>query len=240
MCDPAEQSQSQQWNQCSVVVDPSVRDITPDQGWAFQYAKPVVLSITGVVSTSGGEVLVSGYNFGEFTEDIVAWMQPRISGRARMDLVPVPGTNISSDIGTGIQSFSLLIGPGLGVNWTITFSVKDQEVNMSTPEMVAPLLFSYEAPVVTSLSRTTGSTMGGYNVTVYGRNFGSLATLANVGGAVYVEDSLDGAASIGFPPVAARMVEANQTAITFVMPPSQGLKRVYVLCDSLCQSLSLL
>jgi hypothetical protein len=228
MCDPAEQSQQPQWNKCTVIVDPSSRDITPDQGWAFQYATPVVIGVEGSVATSGGRVTVSGYNFGQRSEDIVAWMQPRVPSRSRMDLVTDLEANITTDPVTGVQSFALLVGPGLGVNWTIMFTVRDQLVNMSTAEQTTHLRFSYAAAIVSALSRTTGSTSGGYNVTIVGTNFGSMDTFNLMGGAVYVEDKLDGSAAVGFPPVPASILEVNQTAITFAMPASQGIKRVYV------------
>ncbi len=61
----------------------------------------------------------------------------------------------------GVQSMRLVVGPGLGVNWTVTFSIKNQMVNTSQPEQRSALQFSFQPPILTSLSRTNGSTSGG-------------------------------------------------------------------------------
>ena len=90
-------------------------------------------------------------------------------------------SSISSDVDTGLQSMTLRVGPGLGVNWTLSLTVNGVSVNRTTPEQQEALLFSFRPPVLRSMSRTSGSTQGMYNVTLVGENFGTAAFFASAG-----------------------------------------------------------
>ncbi len=188
MCDANDQSsQAPAWNRCLVVADESHRDVAPEQGWLFKYEAPVVLSVrgsspSGGLPSSGGLITVTGYNFGHWIEDVVAWLQPRPSSvLQRVDLMAAPGTNITTDVSSGLQSLQLLAGAGLGQNWTLTFSIRNQEVDQSSFERRQALLFSFDPPRLTNLSVSTGLTSGGYNVTILGENFGTPEVFSTAG-----------------------------------------------------------
>ena len=40
------------------------------QAWTFRYDNPVVTGVVGVLPTTGGEVTVLGYNFGQTTAPV--------------------------------------------------------------------------------------------------------------------------------------------------------------------------
>jgi hypothetical protein len=187
MCDPVEQSSSTlTWDTCTLVSDESQLVTTPQQGWLFAYEPPVVVSVTGLLPTTGGLVTVLGYNFGTDGGDVVAWLEPRSSLYIRRIDAAVLTTNITTDPVTGLQELVLEVGPGLGVNWTVTLTVKDQLVNMTTAAQRAALQVSFETPTVTHMSLSTGMTSGGYNVTLLGINFGTADLFAAIGGYVCV------------------------------------------------------
>jgi hypothetical protein len=89
--------------------------------------------------------------------------------------------SIATDLDSGLQSLTLMVGPGLGVNWTLSLVINGLPANATTQEQREALLFSYQPPVLTSMSRDTGSTQGGYNVTLTGQNFGNAAFFAAAG-----------------------------------------------------------
>jgi hypothetical protein len=188
MCDPVEQSSvaSLAWNTCTVVADESQLVVTPQQGWLFSYESPVVVSTVGLLSGTGGVLTVSGYNFGSSGADVVAWLEPRLPQVMRRIDLTVLTTNISTDASSGLQELLFGVGPGLGVNWTVVFTVKDQRVNQTTPSQQAALKVSFAAPRVDTMSISTGSTSGGYNVTLSGANFGTEEFFSVVGGCVRV------------------------------------------------------
>jgi hypothetical protein len=126
---------------------------------------------------------------------------------------------------SGLQSMQLSVGAGLGTNWTVTFTVKNQLVNTTLSSQLAALQFSFLPPVLHALSLENGTTSGGYNVSIYGLNFGT-AAFFSAAGRVYVRDDIDGS-----PRIQATVVSVAQTEVVFLMPASQGRKQVFMVVD---------
>ena len=91
--------------------------------------------------------------------------------------------NVTSDAG-GTQSMTYNVGSGVGSGWTLRFTVGGQLANVSSPSQQEAVRFSFLAPSVESMSASTGLTAGGYNITVFGLNFGTAQDFAALG--VYV------------------------------------------------------
>ncbi len=181
-CDPEQQSSGAiAWNTCSVVVNEADFVQAPLTGWLMRYEPPVVVSITPSLPSDGGIMVVSGYNFGRNVTDITARLDPRVGSTEQPIEMTHEGTEISLDPATQLQTLRLVVGPGLGVNWTLSLQVKDQVMEPATPAEAQVLRFSFDPPVVANMSRVTGSTAGGYNVTLTGRNFGTPQFFAAVG-----------------------------------------------------------
>ena len=95
-------------------------------------------------------------------------------------------SNVTTDPQTGLQSVSFLVGEGIGSGWSLLLSVAGQAANVTTQAQRDATKFSFEAPILSSLTNTSGPTSGGYNVTVFGMNFGSADDFAALGKYVFV------------------------------------------------------
>jgi hypothetical protein len=167
-CDPQAQAANPGWDQCVIVEDPTQTDVVPEQGVAFAYEPPQVLGTSGILPATGGVLHVWGYGFGAALSQLRVWLDPRSgSSQSRIDVPVTPGS-LTVDPESGVQSFEVQVQPGVGANWTVGLNVKGQLVNSTS----AVLQFSFERPVLQSLSVATGVTSGGYNITLTGQNFG--------------------------------------------------------------------
>ncbi len=146
----------------------------------FSYDAPLISSVTaGSKPTAGGTTLtVTGHNFGP-------------SPSLMLGGVSVPALSSSGDTEA---LFTLPAGQGVDLPLVLTAAGRSS----------APLLFSYDAPVITGISAATKPTAGGVSLTVTGRNFG-LSRNVNLG-----------SASV------ALFSQASHTQLVFALPAGQG------------------
>lgn len=83
-------------------------------------------------------------------------------------------------------------------------------------------LFSYDPPYVASISPSSGRTVGGYPITVFGKNFGALGQFALIpegGGPVAAADIV----------LSTSMISYNDSQMVFLLPRGIGAnRRVFV------------
>jgi hypothetical protein len=156
----------------------------------FTYVPPAILKLSPTVGSAGGstKVTISGHYF-VGTTDVTFGGQPALSFT-----VNAAGTSITAvsppEIGSGVQSV---------------------DVSVTTPAGTGTLAsgFAYVAPVVTTITPTSGATAGGTTVTVKGT-------------------SLYGATEVDFGSTSATIVAGTATSLTVIAPPGSGVVPVTV------------
>ena len=134
------------------------------------YDAPIIVAIDGAgaepIRTDGGQQLtVLGSNFGPATATSDAFLQALSYGPTGTEYSIVTSCTVESH--TTIQCTT---APGVGANLLVSATVMGQQ---SYPSDVR---ISYAAPSISSLSKTVGSTQGGFQVAVTGTNFGFATT----------------------------------------------------------------
>jgi hypothetical protein len=167
-CDPADLARPPvtpldiPWQRCLVVVDTSVAPQL-SATWAFKYDAPSVTSMTLSLPTEGGVLTISGFNFGTDMPDVAL-----VRGA---DVLPCIVLGVVSVSAAGVSTVRCTVGEGVGAGWTLRFVVAGQ----TAPPPASK--FAFMPPMLTSMSVTTGSTEGGFNVTLVGSNVGVVALL---------------------------------------------------------------
>jgi hypothetical protein len=134
----------------------------------FDYDPPVVSSVamSNGPAAGGTEITVTGYNFGPvdaLTGDKIRVWFDIIDGRDGKSWVPCRSTTWVSD-----TTAKCTIPAGVGKNQKIRGTLATLTGEMSQPG------FSFDAPVVERVEPNHGPPRGGYTVTLYGRNFGTV------------------------------------------------------------------
>ncbi len=143
-----------------VVIFDALGDVTGEalgKGLDFTYLPPVIQTVTPASGNTAGEsITIAGTDFGLSAGD---------------DSVTVGGVPCGHPFGTS-SSIVCQLPPGQG---TVPIVVT---VN---GERSAVFHYTYGAPVISSVSPTTGVTSGNFVLTITGRNFGTSATVT-IGG----------------------------------------------------------
>ena len=152
---------------------------------SYAYATPTISSVSPTTGVTGGGVLVTivGTNLGVDTSNATfvpsACQTHNAVMIGRFPCTPVTWTSTyitcttSAGFGSGLPvtvQQSTLFAPPTGAA-PFTFYTSD-----CTTYAAAPATFSYSAPVVSSLTPSSGGTAGGTTVTIRGAGFGSLAS----------------------------------------------------------------
>jgi len=160
----------------------------------FSYSPPIISSVTPLRGpTVGGiDITLSGHSFGSSIGSTTVTLASKTCAVKSVSY----------------QEIVCTVGSGSGANRPLVVTVQSQS-SASFP-------WSYAAPNVTAISRSTGPTLGGYPITLYGYNFAtsSATGIATVGGTVV---------GITF---------RNESQISFLMPIGQGDVQINVIIDS--------
>merc|ERR1711871_472584 len=137
----------------------------------FSYDPPIVTHIFPDVGPTSGMITMTlkGFNFG--TRD---WRND--FGNATL-AITVGGEPCIKSIWVSDGIVECLVPPGSGTRHKVFVSVADQIYPADGQE---PLLFSYSGPELLEVFPSHGSTEGGYDIVLTGRNFGTKYHLPNV------------------------------------------------------------
>jgi hypothetical protein len=152
---------------------------------SFSYNAPFVNTLTSNgFTTAGGTATLSGTNFGVSPQVLVNGVAATLSGTPTH------------------TSITFNVPPGSGTNIPVIVNVAGQTSNIQA--------LSYPVPTITSPSPASGSTAGGYELTINGQNLGPAA-----------------AASISFngQTVPALNSSPGHTLLRFIVPAGQGAAR---------------
>jgi hypothetical protein len=170
----------------NIIVTVEAQSSIPVPLWSYNPPLAVSSSPSSGPTTGGTMVTLTGNNFGP---------------AGTMASVTIDGVSCTEVVVTGHTILTFKTPAGAGINQNVIVTVAGQS---SAP---API-WSYAAPVLTSLTPSQGPTNGGTFVTAIGNNFGLPGTPASV--------TIDGA-------LATNVTVTSHTTLTFLSPPGSGV-----------------
>eukprot|EP00808_Paulinella_micropora_P005719 g34204.t1 len=177
--------------------------VTSESGFGsipFFFASPEITSAVGLNGGINGFITITGTNFGSgvYFDGTIERMTARFG-------------SLAATVQPGYTHFSAVIQipPGEGSQ-----TVFVNAAGLSSPGMPRAVIFNYDAPVITGLENTLGSTSGGWNVTIRGRNFGGLPLAQSSAMVLFGRGGLACTTS--------QMRSYNDTYIVCALPEGQG------------------
>ena len=203
----------------------------PGQAWRFQYAAPVVEEVTTHIDSSGGEMLIKGHNFGVTTSapPQVALVRTLADGETETLTCETSENRVFAG---GLEQLRCIVEEGTGANWKVQVDVDGIKSSVTTVarRRLAAHDFAFAAPQVDYADVTTGTTAGGYTITLVGSSMGGKYFQGDSNtaarGKVVIRDVDSGATDDS-----ATVLAANHTHVTFTMPSGIGRKQLSVHVD---------
>jgi hypothetical protein len=225
------------WDECDQYVDLGLDAATISRPVEFRYESPNVWVVSQGLPTSGGQLVLQGVNFGSpvlaaaapANKPVITLSHPRRPAETLVcesDVPTVPGNG-------AVESVTCELPANTGSEWRVDMSVGGQ------PLMVQPsnASFAYAEPVITSISNSTGTTAGGYLVTLYGTSMGGEDFMERLTVRVRASNDPGDASETGVlvpdanSPSGPAIVSASHTHVTFEMPEGQGSKVISLVVD---------